>query len=208
LESVQKNILDRAAIELYDDFRSGLSSWEGPGDWAATWSYDKTGFARAGALALYSPSLDLTNYHLEFLGQIEKKGISWVVRAQDSENYYVTKLVITRSGPLPSVSLVRYAVIKGKEGPHVQTPLPMSVRNDTLYLVRVDVQGSNFTTSVQGQVVDAWTDDRLKRGGVGFFSPKGEQSLLRWITVSHQYDALGRLCAYLAPYSMPTRKGE
>ncbi len=208
LESVQKNILDRAAIELYDDFRSGLSSWEGSGDWATTWSYDKTGFARTGALALYSPSLDLVNYHLEFLGQIENKGMSWVVRAQDSQNYHVTKLVITRPGPLPSVSLVRYAVINGKEGPRVQTPLPMSVRNDTLYLVRVNVQGPNFTTSVQGQVVDAWTDDRIKRGGVGFFSPKGEQSLLRWITVSHQYDALGRLCAYLAPYSMPTRKGE
>jgi hypothetical protein len=207
-ESVRQNILDRAAIELYDDFRSGLSSWEGKGDWAQTWSYDRTGFARSGALALYAPSLELTDYQFEFLGQIEKKGLSWVVRAQDPDNYYVTKIVITRPGPLPGVAIVRYAVIGGKEGPRQQIPLAMSVHNDMLYRVRVEVRGDSFTTFIQGQVVDSWSDGRLKHGGIGFFSSKGEQSLLRWVTVSHQYDALGRLCAYLAPVGMPSRKGE
>ena len=207
-EAVRQNIVDRAAIELYDDFRSGLSSWEGKGDWAKTWSYDGAGFARSGSLALYTPSLQLTDYQFEFLGQIEKKGLSWVVRAQDLDNYYVSKIVITRPGPLPGVAIVRYAVIGGEEGPRQQIPLAMSVRNDMLYRVRVEVRGDNFTTLIQGQVVDSWSDDRLKHGGIGFLSPKGERSLLRWITVSHQYDALGRLCAYLAPFSMPSRKGE
>ena len=207
-EAVRQNIVDRAAIELYDDFRSGLSSWEGKGDWAKTWSYDGAGFARTGSLALYAPSLQLTDYQFEFLGQIEKKGLSWVVRAQDPDNYYVTKIVITRPGPLPGVAMIRYAVIGGEEGPPQQIPLAMSVRNDMLYRVRVEVRGDNFTTFIQGQVVDSWSDDRLKHGGIGFFSSKGERSLLRWITVSHHYDALGRLCAYLAPFSLPSRKGE
>ena len=62
-----------------------------------------------------------------------------------------------------------------------------------MYRVRVTLRGSDFATSVQDQVVETWSDDRLKKGGIGFFSSKGEQSLLRWVTVSHQYDALGRL---------------
>jgi hypothetical protein len=83
----------------------------------------------------------------------------------------------------------------------------MPVRTDMFYRVRVDVRDQNFTTTVQGQVVDFWSDDRLSRGGVGFFSEKGERARLRWMEVSHQYDALGRLCALLAPYSIQSGNG-
>ena len=79
----------------------------------------------------------------------------------------------------------------------------MQVRLDTIYRVRVDVLGNDFVTTVQGQVVDVFSDDRLPRGGVGFFSDTGEDGRLRWIEVSHQYDMLGRLCAYLVPYNVP-----
>jgi hypothetical protein len=51
-----------------------------------------------------------------------------------------------------------------------------------------------------GQVVDSFEEDRLTSGGVGFYSPKGDRSLLRWVSITHQYDYLGRLCALLAPY--------
>jgi hypothetical protein len=30
---------------------------------------------------------------------------------------------------------------------------------------------------------------------------------VRWLEVSHQYDTLGRLCAYLAPYGFEGRNG-
>ena len=52
-----------------------------------------------------------------------------------------------------------------------------------------------------------WSDSRLKRGGIGFFSPHGEESRVRWVQVTHQYDMLGRLCAYLAPYNIATTNG-
>jgi hypothetical protein len=207
-DAVRRSIVDRAAIELSDDFRSGLSGWEGKGDWSRSWSYDKAGLARVGGLALLSSSMELADYQFEFLGQIEKKGIAWVYRAEDSDNYYVSKIVIVRPGPLPGAAIVRYAVVNGKEGPHTQLPLPMLVYNDTVFRVRMVLQGSGFTTFIQGQVVDFWSDERFQHGGIGFFNSKGEQSLLRWVIVSHQYDALGRLCAFLAPYSMPSRKGE
>ena len=86
------------------------------------------------------------------------------------------KLVVVRPGPLPLVHLVRYAVIHGKETSRVEKPLPFTTRADTIYRVLVDVRGSDFTIMVQGQVVDFWSDDRLKTGGIGFFSGKGEQS--------------------------------
>ncbi|MBI3682294.1 MAG: hypothetical protein HY235_18095 [Acidobacteria bacterium] len=207
MDGLQQSILHRAAISLSDDFRSGLGEWEGRGDWSNAWSYDAAGFLITGPLALYQPSMSMTDYRMEFLGQIEKKSIGWVFRAKDFDNYYAVRISLQRGGPLPVAIIERYAVIAGKEEVHTRRPLPLQVHTDTLYRVRMDVRGNGFTLSVQGQVVDHWGDDRLKSGGIGFFSAKGEQARLRWVEVSHQYDFLGRLCAFLAPYSLPAREG-
>jgi hypothetical protein len=205
---LKQNISDRAAIRLTDDFRTGLSSWTGKGEWSRSWSYDPSGFARIGDLAVYSPSKGLSDYRLEFLGQIERKGMSWVYRARDFDNYYATKLVLTSSAGVPKLSLLRWAVVKGMEQDRVRLPLPLAVQTDTIYRIRVDASGSSFTTWIQGQVVDHWADPRHKSGGIGFFGTKGEASILRWISVTHHFDVLGRLCAFIAPYSLETSKGE
>jgi hypothetical protein len=202
LSGVQAAIMRRAAINLTDDFRSGLSAWAGPGDWARSWTYDEAGFLVPGALGLYSPTLPLADYTFEFLGHIERRSLNWVIRARDTRNYYAMRLVISSQGPMPKASIVRYTVIDGKEGPATTLPLPMAVNPNLLFRIRVDAKGSAFTTWMSGQVVDNFTDTRLARGGIGFFSPKGDQSRLRWVEVSHQYDFLGRLCALLAPYSV------
>jgi hypothetical protein len=118
------------------------------------------------------------------------------------------KFVVAKPGPLPLVHMVRYAVIHGKEGRRVEKPLPLTVFPDMLYRIQVNVQGGDFTIMAQGQVVDFWSDSRLARGGVGFFCNRGERARLRWVEVSHQYDVLGRLCAYLAPYPMEGRNGD
>jgi hypothetical protein len=55
--------------------------------------------------------------------------------------------------------------------------------------------------------MDSWSDSRLKHGGIGFFNARGEDSRVRWVQVTHQYDMLGRLCAYLAPYNIPSSSG-
>lgn len=200
-------ITKRAAISLSDDFRTGLGDWEGRGEWPKTWSYDSAGFLHTGAMALYKPSLSLTDYSMEFLGQIDKRSIGWAYRATDFENYYATKIVLTSGGPIPTAVIERYAIIKGKATSMARRPLPLSVRKDTLYRVKMDIRGNGFTLTVQGEVVDYWSDDRLKSGGIGFFSERGEQASLRWVEISHQYDFLGRLCAFLAPYSLPAKEG-
>ncbi len=206
MASVRQTLLKRAAVSLSDDFRSGLGDWEGKGDWSRSWSYDPAGFLNTGPLALYTPSMSLSDYTVEFLGQIEKKSIGWVFRAKDLGNYYATKITLVNNGPIPSALIDRYAVINGKEDRREKRILPIQVRPDTLYRVRIDVRGSGFTLSVQGRLVDHWSDERITAGGIGFFSGKGEQARLRWVEVTHQYDFLGRLCAFLAPYS-PAKEG-
>jgi len=202
LNALQKVILNRAAVKLFDDFRAGLGSWQGPDGWSKSWRYGQASFLEPGQLALYAPSVGMKDYTLQFLGQIEHKSLNWVFRARDERNYYAMRIVITKAGPLPEAHIVRYMVMDGKEQNVTRLPIPFTVRIDTLYLVRMDVRGDSFTTYIQGQVVDSFNDDRLSEGGVGFFSPKGDKSYLRWVEVTHQYDYLGRLCATLAPYNL------
>jgi hypothetical protein len=197
--AVMSRISRRAAINIQDDFRSGLSQWTGDPGWANSWSYDGTGFARPGRMALLSGSLPLADYRLEFLGQIEKKAIGWVFRAADAHNYYATKLVETNHGPAAKYFIVRYAVIGGRERLRTQLPLPVTGPAKTMFRVREEVRGTQFTTYLDGRVVDTWSDPSLGRGGVGFFADPGETAYIRWVDVAYQDDRLGRLCSYLAP---------
>lgn len=203
VKNFEQRISARAAVELSDDFRSGLANWAGEGNWSDNWSYDQGGFIRPGTLALYRPSTNLTDYKFEFLGKIEKRSMSWVYRAQDVKNYYASKLTVLRNGPVPQVALVRYTVVNGKETNRKQVLVPInSLRQDTIYRVRVDVNGNDFTTSVLGQVVDTYSDTTHARGGIGFFTARGDESRLRWVELSHQYDTIGRLCALIVPYGL------
>jgi hypothetical protein len=205
--NVRNSVAQRAAVSLSEDFRSGLDDWQARGDMSSGWSFDGNGFVRPGTLALYKPSMALTDYDMDFLGMVDKKALSWVVRAKDFDNYYVVKLVMLKGGPLPTLGITRYAVIDGKAEARVDTKVAIDTRPDMLYRITMNVHDDTFLLSLQGSVIDNWTDARLKRGGVGFFAPKGEESRLRWLQLTHQYDMLGRLCAYLAPYNIPTTNG-
>ncbi len=207
LATVRQAVYDRAAVALDEDFRSGLDDWVSRGDATTEWSFDPTGFVRPGPLALYRPSMGLTDYHMLFMGMIDQKAMSWVVRAADFNNYYVMKLTVLKPGPQTTVRLTRYAVINGEAQDRVDTTVPFDARPDTLYRVQMDVRDDNFALSMQGQMVDSWSEPRLRHGGIGFFTARGEESRVRWVQVEHQYDMLGRLCAYLAPYEIPTTNG-
>jgi len=207
LATFRQAMMERAAIALDEDFRSGLDDWASRGDATAEWSFDAAGFVKPGPLALYRPSMNLSDYQLQFLGMIDKKALSWVVRAADFDNYYVLKLTVLKAGPRTTLGLTRYAVINGKAQDRVDTPVVMEAQPDTLYRVRLDVNGADFSLGVQGLMIDSWREPRLSHGGVGFFTARGEESRVRWIALTHQYDMLGRLCAYLAPYEIPTTNG-
>jgi hypothetical protein len=201
-DGFKKAIVSRAAVEMADDFQAGLDNWDGNSQLGPSWSYDRTGFIRPRALGIYRPSTGLSDYAFEFLGKIDQHAISWVFRASDLNNYYAMKLVDKTGGVTPQMALVHYAVIEGREGPKKEVPLPIPVYKDTLFRIRMDIQGPHFSVQVQGTVVDYWKDNRLKSGGVGFFASRGEESRVRWVQVTHQDDMLGKLCAFLSPYAM------
>lgn len=186
----------QSAVRLTDDFKTTSAAWRpayaGSG---REWSY-KDGLLRPGSLRIWSDTLRLTDYNVEFVGQIERRAMSWAYRATDGRNYYANKLVISKPGPLPAVDLVRYAVIDGVEQNRVRLPLPMNVRSDTLYKVQMAVRGSDFSTTINGQMVDTWSDTRLKSGGVGFFSEAGEVANLRYVTVTDRDTLVGRVLSY------------
>ena len=77
---------------------------------------------------------------------------------------YATKLIITKPGPLPNAGLVRFIVLDGRERERVELPLPLTLERGVDYRVKVSVHGSRFLTSVNGQLVSSWTDNRLSRG--------------------------------------------
>jgi hypothetical protein len=191
----------RATIDLQDDFRSGLDSWSGPKGWGSTWTVDSFGMVRPGRLALFHPSLSLSDYRFEFVSQIDSKGFGFVFRAADTNNYQAVKVVTVKPGPLVSLAMVRYAVINGREDARTQIPIPMEARRDTIYRTLVTVQGDHFSVEMNGQLAGGWTDGRLKSGGVGFFTEKGESARLVSVHVVDKQDFLGWLCSQVSPWT-------
>jgi len=149
--------------------------------WIADWSPDSGNSNRGRRISMQRGTLPLSDYRLEFQAQIESKALGWVFRGQNPKNFYVTKLEVIKPGLEPTVALVHFAVINGREQDRVQVPLPLPVRVDTTYKIRFEAVGSRFTTWVQDQKIDEWNDTRIASGGAGLYSERGEASALQGI---------------------------
>jgi hypothetical protein len=187
-------IQSKTSGTLHEDFRAGLVDWEGLKQTGVDWGA-AGGEVRPAALRVWKPSTSLSNYEMEFLGRIDRKSMDWAFRAPDVRNYYATKLVITKPGPLPNA---------GRERERVELPLPLTLERGTDYRVRVSVRGDHFLTSVNGQLVSTWTDNRLSRGGIGFFSEDGESAVVKWVSLSERDSFLARLVSHFSLISFPT----
>jgi hypothetical protein len=199
LGKLRAAISDRAAATVTDSFKNGMEAWGTKAkQWAPGWSRNPDGFVRTGQLALFQPTLNFKDYHMEFFGQIESRSMGWAVRAHDSQNYYAMKLAVIEPGLRPMIAMVHYPVVGGKRGRPVQIPLNIMVHNNEPMQVSVDVKGNKLLTSVDGQLVDTWIDDTLVAGGVGFFSDAGERARLYWMKISKNEDFVGRICAYIS----------
>jgi hypothetical protein len=156
----------------------------GGGGWTTTWGADAPN-NKGKQIAIYRPSMTMPDYRFEFRGEIERKAMGWIFRAQNPKTYYVMKLEVIKPGVKPLVALVKYAVIDGKETTRTQVMLPFEVKTSTVYQVRLDVKGDKFTTYIQDKLVDYWTDDRIKLGGTGFYTETGERSQIKSSQVSY-----------------------
>jgi len=202
-QSISNLIQSQTSGTLHEDFHSGFSNWDGLKSAGSDWSV-QAGQVRPASLQLWKPSTSLSNYELEFMGQINHKSMDWAFRAADLHNYYATKLVITHPGPLPNAGLVRFIVLDGRERERVELPLPLTLDPGVDYRVRVSVRGNRFLTSVNGQLISSWMDSRISRGGVGFFSEDGESSALKWVSVSERDSFLARVASHFSLITVPT----
>jgi hypothetical protein len=159
----------------------------GSAGWIAEWASDRTGSARGRQLSLYRPSMSMSDYRLEFSGQIERRSLGWVFRAANTRNYYAGKL--ESAGAASPLTVTRFAVINGVEGPHFQRVL---ARVPGPWKVRQDARGTKFTIYVQNQIVEDWHDDRLKTGGVGFLNEREERGQVGSIQISFLKGGVGQ----------------
>jgi hypothetical protein len=182
-------------VALTENFKTGMRDWIGAAGASDDWS-QVAGAIRPGRLRLWKPTLTLSDYQMDFQGQIENRAMGWAFRATDTKNFYATKITLAKASSGTRADIVHYAVLSGHEGARTQLPLPMTVKPDTLYQVRVRIKGDRFHTFVNGQLVDSWTDQRLRAGGVGFFAEQGERALIRSVNLSNQGGVLDRLLAF------------
>ena len=136
-----------------------------------------------------------------------KKSLSWVFRASNEKNYYATKLLITRAVLAPNAGLVRYVMMDGREWDRVQLPLPLTLDRGATYRIRVSVQDDRFITYLNGQVISTWSDKRLHRGGVGFFSDDEDPQKVAWVSLSERDSIMGRVLAHFSLFVMPGAAG-
>ena len=163
-EDVGDMVRSHAPVTLHQDFASGWTDWTSASlhkmvdDPGAAWRIRVTPRYPHRFYESGSWSTTLQNYQMEFSGQLEKKSLSWAFRAADEKNYYATKIVITKPGPLPNAGLVRYLVMNGRELDRVQMPLPLTLERGGNYRVRMSVQDDRFITYLNGQVISSWSD--------------------------------------------------
>ena len=206
-DSVRAVWRSHAPVTITHDFSShGLGDFIGgrPGG-KRDWSLDPNGL-RPGKLRIWQRSTSLQDYDVDFLAQIEQKSLGWAFRAYDVRNYYATKLILTGRAPVggPNAGVVRFVMLDGRELDRNQLPLPLTLERGVPYKVHMSVQGSRFVTTVNGQVVSSWSDGRLPRGGVGFFSDDGEVSTVRWVSLAERDSMLGRLLAHFSLIQAPS----
>ena len=164
---------------------SGPSIIMGEGGWVEGWGGDPSGMHAGRQITLYRPSLKLSDYRIEFQGSIETQSIGWVFRAADPGNYYALKLMAVSSGLTPKLALFKYLVINGRQTQVGRVPIDLTLRTDSVFSVRTDVRGPQFSTFIQGQQVDVWTDDQLKVGGVGFLNERDERGKVKSVSIHY-----------------------
>ena len=147
--------------------------------WIMNWAAGEAGVRKTRDISVLRASLNLTDYRVDMQGQIETKGMGWIVRAMNAKNFCVLRLEIIKPGLEPVVNFVRFAMVGGEEESRLSLRLPFPVRIDTMYKIRTDVVGSTITTWIQDQKIDTWTNEHVKTGGAGLYYERGERASLK-----------------------------
>jgi hypothetical protein len=200
LGGFEERIANRSSIHLEEDFSAGLGLWDGDGNWARSWFYDKSGVVRPGRMAIYQPSIPMEDYQLALTAAVERRSISWMVRATNLRNYIAARLNVMGTGANQRLTFERWTVKEGRVTRRQVLPLATTLGSATTARIRMEVTGNTFTTMLQDQVIDVFTDSSHPTGGVGLFSTDGDQPRIYRLELTHQHDFFGKLCSFLAPH--------
>lgn len=165
------------ASTIEEQFAAGLANWIGG---VEDWKLDAAG-VRTGSLALFEPSIGLGDYDLEFLARLENRGVSWVFRAADFDNYHVCTLAAADDG---GYEFARGAVIGGSAESPAVVPVHLTGGSKPTLTVRTRVSGGDFEVSINGEPVARWNDARHPEGGVGFIGSGPDRARLYWVRLS------------------------
>jgi hypothetical protein len=146
----------------------------------------------------------MENYRMEFQAELERTSLSWAVRATDARNFHGTRLAIIKAGPLMNAGLIRFSVINGKEVDRTLNQLPLRLERGQTYRISVTAQDNQINTYLNGQFIGRGiTDQRLSRGGIGFFDDANDPQKIQWVSVSERDSFLGRMLAHFALFVIP-----
>lgn len=162
----------RSSIE--ERFDGGWKNWTGG---YANWTVDAAG-ARTGGLALFTPSLEWRDYEVEFFTRIENRSVTWLYRATGLNDYYMAALTAL---PGKGFAFTRRSVSRGKPGAAYTAPLSVLPNPKNAYLIRMRIAGTQFSLSIDGQLIETWTDSRLSTGGVGFVGAPEDRARIYWV---------------------------
>lgn len=200
-QSVSRIVPGRVSARLVDDFHSGISDWAadaGGRRGAGGWSLTADGL-KPGRLRIWEKSRDLSDYQFHFQARIDRKGLGWAFRALDTSNCYAVKLNVNRN----KTTLTHFVKLGGLEFDRAAEQLAVAVRRGEFCRVRVSVRADHFITFINDEPAASWTDRRLARGGVGFFTDEGESATVRSVALTEQDSFMGRVLAYFSLVRMP-----
>jgi hypothetical protein len=159
---------------LEERFDAGWKNWSGG---HGSWTVDAAG-ARTGSLALFTPSLEWQDYELEFFTRIENRSVTWVYRAAGLNDYYMAALT---GLPGKGYAFTHRTVHRGKPGAASTAPVSILPNAKSAYLIRMRIAGNQFSVSIDGQLIETWTDTKLSTGGVGFMGAPEDRARIYWV---------------------------
>ena len=139
---------------------------------------------QAPELVLYTPSLSYTDYRMEFTWRVNSKGVAWVFRAKDRENYYAVRIKPQGSGSSHMFSVERFTLHRAVEKSRAVKVVAGSKADPSLLHIKLDVAGSTFRLYLDEKAVSQWTDTRLPTGGLGFIEEGNQRAEVQSLRIS------------------------
>lgn len=169
-----------SSVEFVDSFENGLAFWDAPSQWQAK------KLLRVNGNGIGMPKeKNYCDATIVFgLRILNEKGAAWVVRAQDTENYYL--FCLNASEGLYPNRLLTYICRKGKmdltKPEIIPLPIQLDLKVGQTYEVRIKTEKNVITHSLFSNstgeeiVIGIYKDpsNLFSCGNFGFTAPNGE----------------------------------